>query len=135
MGRLRPYRMVVNVDLGFAGQTLSKCDVGFAVRLEFTGGYEVQVETPFLVRTSDGDHSVVPGEDTEAAATVRGLTGRAVTESTADDRGGLRIDLDGGIRILVEVDPDYEAWTVAGPGGAKVVSLPGGGLSVWSSQG
>jgi hypothetical protein len=57
-----------------------------------------------------------------------------VTVATADDAGGLRIDLDGGARVLAEADPDYEAWTVAGPDGMKVVSLPGGGLSVWSSQ-
>jgi len=57
-----------------------------------------------------------------------------VTVSTADDTDGSRIDLDGGARLLVEADPPYEAWTVAGPGGMKVVSLPGGGLSVWSSQ-
>jgi hypothetical protein len=125
----------VTVDLGLAGQKLIGNDAGYTVRLEFSGGYEVRVETAFTLRTPDGDHQVVPAEDVQAAAAMLGvLTGRAVTVSTADDAGGLRIDLDGGVRVLVEADPAYEAWTVAGPGGMKVVSLPGGGLSVWSSQ-
>jgi hypothetical protein len=126
----------VTVDLGFAGEKLIRQQVGFTVRLDFSCGYEVRVETGFTVRTPDGDHRVMPGEDTDAAAAVlSALAGRVVTVATADDAGGLRIDLDGGARILAEADPDYEAWTVAGPGGMKVVSLPGGGLSVWSVQG
>ena len=126
---------MVTVDLGLAGQKLTSVDVGFVVRLEFGAGCEVQVETQFTVRTSDGDHPVVPGADDEEAAAVLGtLAGRVVTVATADDSGGLRIDLVGGARVLAEADPDFEAWTAAGPGGMKVVSLPGGGLSVWSSQ-
>jgi Family of unknown function (DUF6188)/SecD/SecF GG Motif len=126
----------VTVDPGLTGQTLTKPDVGFTVRLDFTGGYEVQVETRFTVRIFDGDRAIVPGADTEAATTaLAALAGRVVTVATADDSGGLRIDLEGGARVLAEADPDYEAWTAAGPGGMKVVSLPGGGLSVWSSQG
>jgi hypothetical protein len=109
--------------------------MGFSVRLEFSGGYEVQIESRFTIRTPDGDHALVAGKDTDAAATVLdALTGRLVTVATADDAGGLRIDLDGGARVRAEAGPDYEAWTVAGPDGMKVVSLPGGGLSVWSSQ-
>jgi hypothetical protein len=123
------------MDLGFAGQKLTGHEVGYTVRLEFSGGYEARVETAFTVRTTDGDHRVVPGEDDEGAATAVGaLAGRVVTVAAADDAGGLRIDFDGGTRVLAEADPNYEAWTVAGPAGMKIVSLPGGGLSVWSSQ-
>jgi hypothetical protein len=126
---------VVIVDLGFTGQKLIKSDVGFTARLLFSGCHEVHVETRFTVRSLDGDHLVVAGEEIESAVTVLdGLTGLAVTVSTADDSGGLRIDFEGGARLLAEADPKYEAWTVAGPGGMKVVSVPGGGLSVWSSQ-
>ena len=124
----------MTVELGFAGEKLIGHDLGFTVRLEFSGGYEVRAETGFTVRTADGDHWVMPGEDDDAATALDALAGRVVTTATADDRGGLRIDLDGGGRVLVEADPTYEAWTVAGPDGMKVVSLPGGGLSVWSSQ-
>jgi hypothetical protein len=125
----------VTVDLGLSRQKLTRADIGFSVRLEFSGGYEVQIESRFIIRTPNGDHALVAGKDTDAAATVLdALTGRLVTVATANDAGGLRIDLDGGARVLAEADPDYEAWTVAGPDGMKVVSLPGGGLSVWSSQ-
>jgi hypothetical protein len=123
----------VTVELGFAGEKLTGHELGFTVRLDFSGGYEVRVEAVFTVRTADGDHRVVPGGDDGGGAVLDALTGRVVTVATADDAGGLRIDLDGGARVLAEADAEYEAWTVAGPGGMKVVSLPGGGLSVWSS--
>jgi Family of unknown function (DUF6188) len=123
----------VTVELGFAGEKLIGHELGFTVRLDFSGGYEVRVEAGFTVRTADGEHRVVPGGDDGGGAALDALTGLVVTVATADDAGGLRIDLDGGARVLAEADPEYEAWTVAGPGGMKVVSLPGGGLSVWSS--
>jgi len=123
------------MDLGFAGQKIVGQEFGYTVGLEFTGGYEVRIETAFLLRDHDGDHEIVPGENADAdGARLEALTGRAVTVAAADDSGGLRVDLEGGARLLVPADPNYEAWTVAGPDGLKVVSLPAGGLSVWSPQ-
>jgi len=34
-------------------------------------------------------------------------------------------------RLEIPFDPDFEAWTIAGPDGLKVVSVAGGGLAVW----
>jgi hypothetical protein len=123
------------MDLGFAGQKIVGQEFGYTVGLEFTGGYEVRIETGFRLRDRDGDHEIVPGDNAEAdGARLAALTGQVVTVAMADDSGGLRVDLQGGARLLVPADPNYEAWTVAGPQGLKVVSLPGGGLSVWSPQ-
>jgi hypothetical protein len=123
------------MDLGFAGQKIVGQEFGYTVSLEFTGGYEVRIETGFVLRDRDGDHEIVPGENADAdGARLEALTGQPVTAAVADDSGGLRVDFEGGTRLLVPADPNYEAWTVAGPNGLKVVSLPGGGLSVWSPQ-
>jgi hypothetical protein len=123
------------MDLGFAGQQIVGQEFGYTVSLEFTGGYEVRIETGFLLRDHDGDHEIVPGENADAdGARLQALTGQVVTVAMADDSGGLRVDLEGGARLLVPADLNYEAWTVAGPNGLKVVSLPGGGLSLWSPQ-
>ncbi|HEV8175763.1 MAG TPA: DUF6188 family protein [Actinoplanes sp.] len=122
------------MDLGFAGQKVVAEEFGYTVGIDLTGGYEVRIETGFLLRAHDGDHHIVPGEDDGDAALLGELTGQVVTMCTADDAGALRVDFDSGARLLVEADPAYEAWTVAGPGGLKVVCLPGGELSIWSPQ-
>jgi hypothetical protein len=117
------------MDLKFAGQRVTAQDAGYTVALVFGDGrFEVRIETPFSLRQPGGDLEVTPGE-TE----LPDLIGRLVTVAQADDEGGLRIDFQDGSRLLVAADPDYEAWTVAGPDGLKVVSEPGGGLAVWSA--
>ncbi|MBJ7336666.1 MAG: hypothetical protein JHC64_03145 [Mycolicibacterium sp.] len=60
--------------------------------------------------------------------------GRAVEAAHADDVGGLHVTFEGGARIVVGPDPDYESWHVNGPNGALVLSMPGGGLAVWDPQ-
>jgi hypothetical protein len=123
------------LDLGFAGQKIVGQGFGYTVGLDSTGGYDVRIETGFVLRDRDGDHEIVPGENADAdGARLEALTGQAVTAAVADDSGELRVDFEGGTRLLVSADPNYEAWTVAGPNGLKVVSLAGGGLSVWSPQ-
>jgi hypothetical protein len=121
------------MDLGFAGQKVTATEFGYAVRVEFSGGYEIDVEVGFTLHTGNGDHHIIPGENAQRdAALLDELIGQVAIVATAADDGGLRVDLDGGAGLWVEADPDYEAWTFTGPGGAKVVCLPGGGLSVWS---
>jgi len=121
------------MDLKFAGQRVTAQDAGYTVALVFgvdSSGErsEVRIETPFSLRQPGGDLEVTPGE-----TDLPDLIGRVVTVANADDEGGLRIDFQDGSRLLVAADPDYEAWTVAGPDGFKVVSEPGGGLAVWSA--
>ena len=123
------------MDLKLAGHRVTAQDAGYTVALVFGAGgsggpYEVRIETPFSLRQPGGDLEVTPGE-----TDLPGLIGRVVTVAQADDEGGLRIDFEDGSRLLVAADPDYEAWTVAGPDGFKVVSEPGGGLAVWSVSG
>jgi hypothetical protein len=128
---------LVTMDLKFAGQRVTAQDPGYSVALVFGAGasgeghssecYEVRIETPFSLHLPGGDLEVTPGE-----TDLPDLIGRVVTVARADDDGGLRIDFQEGSRLLVAADPDYEAWTVAGPDGFTVVSEPGGGLAVWS---
>jgi hypothetical protein len=121
------------MDLGFSGQAVVGVDFGYSVAVRFGGGYEVRVETPFTLRIDGVDRTIEPGRDGDAPAVAQ-LSGQVVSLARADDSGGLRIDFAGGARLLAVPDSNYEAWTVAGPGGLKVVCGPGGELSVWSPQ-
>ena len=122
------------MDLGFAGQAVVGTDFGYTVALDFGGGYEVRVEVPFTLRVDGLDREIEPGRDTDAPAVAQ-LSGQVVSLALADDSGGLRIEFAGGARLLAMPDSNFEAWTVAGPGGLKVVCGPGGELSVWSPRG
>jgi hypothetical protein len=121
------------MDLGFAGQAVVGTDFGYTVAVEFGGGYEVRIETPFTLRIDGLDREIEPGRDGDAPAVTQ-LSGQIVSLARVDGSGGLRIEFAGGARLLAEPDSDFEAWTVTGPGGLKVVCGPGGEISVWSPQ-
>jgi hypothetical protein len=121
------------MDLGFAGQAVLSTDFGYTVAVQFGGGYEVRVEVPFTLRVEGLDRQIEPGRDADASAVAQ-LSGRIVSLARADDSGGLRIEFTGGARLVATPDSAFEAWTVAGPDGLKVVCGPGGELSVWSPQ-
>jgi Family of unknown function (DUF6188) len=121
------------MDLGLAGQRVVSTEFGYTATIVFSGGFEIRVESAFTLRAEDGDRRLTPGADIEQGAARLGtVVGHVVVVAAADDGGELRVDLDGGMRLLVGPDPDYEAWTFAGADGTKVVCRPGGGLAVWS---
>ena len=111
------------MDLGFAGQRILGHEFGYTIAFMLTGDYEVRIESPMRLRVRGADHDIEPGAD-----------GGEVTVASADSEGALRIDLCDGSRVLALADPRFEAWTVAGPGGFKVVSGPGGELAVWGAR-
>ncbi len=121
------------MDLGFAGQALFSTDFGYTVAVQFDGGYEVRVEVPFTLRVDGVEREIEPGRDADASAVAQ-LSGQVVSLARADDDGVLRIEFAGGARLVAAPDSAFEAWTVAGPDGLKVVCGPGGELSVWSPQ-
>jgi hypothetical protein len=55
-----------------------------------------------------------------------------VLSSVAFHNGALRVVFSSGHHLNVGASEQYEAWTVAGPGDLKCVSLPGGSLAYWS---
>lgn len=122
------------MELGLHGQSIVSEDFGYTVSLTLSGGYEIRIETPFSLHDSDGDHQISPGADPDVnSRRLESLTGQTITTSVAEDSGALRVDFTHGARLRIEPDSGFEAWTVAGPNGMKVVCLPGGELAVWSA--
>jgi hypothetical protein len=62
------------------------------------------------------------------------LTG-ILCEAHATENGTLQLEFESGSSIRVFADPDYEAWSVVGADGFRVVCMPGGELAVWSGGG
>jgi hypothetical protein len=119
-------------DLGFRGRGLTAVDIGYTVLFSFDGGHEIRVESEFTLYDATGEHRITPDPAADAAG-LHALVGTTVLTATAEDNGRLRLDFFTGEAIRVEPDENYEAWTYAGPNGAKVISQPGGELAVWSA--
>lgn len=58
----------------------------------------------------------------------------AVVNGFANEAGALHLEFSDGSTIDVLPDERHEAWTLAGPDGLLLVSLPGHGLALWSAD-
>jgi hypothetical protein len=118
--------------LGLEGQAVTQVSADFTVLLVTDASYEVRIETDFSVHTSDGDLDFSLGGDSIDPAPLQTLPHQTVISSVAEDSGALVLTFIGGISLRVEPHDIYEAWTIAGPAGKKIVCMAGGELAVWS---
>ena len=132
MGAERRARQARSIEL-LAGQKLEYVRLGHAVVLSFTGRCQVLIETVAHLDGPRGRADVEPGENpSDVLAT---LLGDVVVAAAVRDSGELEICFRSGAQLLVGVDPDFESWAVAGPGGALMVCLARGELAVWGDAG
>ena len=121
------------MDLNLVSSTVVSELIGSSVLLELSGDRFVRIESPFVLVAEGTTVSLAPEDDPgEEFAPVRTLVGQSIVASKAGDEGRLSLTFDGGARLEVPPDADYEAWNIAGPNGYMVVCTPGGELMVWS---
>jgi hypothetical protein len=72
---------------------------------------------------------LVPEQQDVSAALV--LFGRRIRSSVAFKSGHLRLVFDSGHHLNVAPHPEFEAWSVNGPGSLHIVGQPAGGLALW----
>ena len=99
-------------------------------------GYsELRIEQPMdLVLPARPDrpvHIPMHGSAAEMAPALE-LLQQVPTLLDAHKDGRMLLHFAGGARLAVEADADYEPWTLTGPDGLRLVSLPGGDLAVWT---
>lgn len=113
------------------GQSLEQICVGVGdVQLRFSGD-EVFVGLGSGVRTAP-HRTVVAPNSLEGLALLVPLLNGDVAAVHIDDRGGLSLVV-GGTTLHCPESPEFEAWSLSGPSGVLVVSMPGGDLAVWSA--
>lgn len=118
--------------LPVAGQAVAQLCVDYAVTLRLQNDVVVRIEQPFVITTETGEERlIVPERDVDRLAPVLILARSTVTEGAAFDDGHLELSFAGGARVSVPATEDYEPWEIVGPGGLRIVSVPGGELSVW----
>lgn len=123
------------MDVGLSGKRIQSIQQGYTLVLQIDDVHFVAVSSPFVVDL-DGETTLLSPEDDpeDAFEPVLHLIGQTIEAATVDPVGALNITFEGGARLHVGPDPDYEAWNVSGPDGALVVSMPGGELAIWSTQ-
>jgi Family of unknown function (DUF6188) len=124
--------------LDMTGAVVTQCRFDHAVTLLVDlspGSVELRIEQPMEFERADGTLGV-PLQGTAAQmAPALELLQQEPTSLEAYKDGRLRVHFAGGGRLAVEADPDYEVWTLTGPGGLRLVCLPGGDLAVWTPAG
>jgi hypothetical protein len=120
------------VELHLRGQSIEQECFGYAVYLRTDAGFELQIETPLTVESSDGESlEVVPDRLEPRAGRLLALLHEEIESSIIEDSGALVLAFVNGVRLRVEPDEGYEAWTLAGPRGEKYVCMPGGEVARW----
>lgn len=97
--------------------------------------FEIRIEQQFQLRDPSGTVSWVEaqGDSTALDEAIEPFRTH-ILGGIAHKDGALELRLSEGVEIWVAPDPDYEAWTVAGDSGLKIVALPGGELAVWREE-
>jgi hypothetical protein len=80
----------------------------------------------------DRDLWCAPFENREECGSLDGVGEERVGQPPTIESGALDIEFEGKAGIAVPPHPTYEAWTIAGSRGLKIVCTPGGKLAVWS---
>jgi Family of unknown function (DUF6188) len=124
-------RSATALALPLVGQSLLQLGLGVGdAQLHFTGGITVTFGGPIEVAAAP-DGPVVPfGLD--GVALLLPLLNGEVTHVGVSDDGALFLTV-GGTTLRCGADPDFEAWNYTGPGGRRVVSMPGGELAIWDA--
>lgn len=123
--------------LPMTGRQVTQCCVDYAVTFRFSeagGSFDVRIGEPFVLRKAGDEHHLRPEDDPAGMGPALSLLHQTVTEAVAFKDGRLELRFSDGSAVKVPVGQDYEPWELVGPGGVRVVSLPGGDLAVWRAE-
>lgn len=121
--------------LPIVGGEVAQCRFDYALTLviDRDGSFEVRIEQPFTFEPPNGEEcSLDPASDPGRAGRALELLHDRVTGAAALKDGRLELKFESGAAIRVPGGGELEPWNVVGPGGLRFVSVPDGGLTIWS---
>jgi hypothetical protein len=125
--------------LPLEGCPVRQCCVDWAVTLRIehpTGTFDLRIEQPFLFLRQGEDETLLrPEEDPAGLAPVLACTRTTIREAHAFHDGSLVVYFADDSGLTVPGSMEFESWTLAGPAGLQVVSVPGGKLAIWKPTG
>ncbi|WP_156759684.1 DUF6188 family protein [Microbacterium karelineae] len=118
--------------LPVVGQLVAQVSVDYAVTLCLINNVAVRIEQQFVISTKNGEeYTIIPAGDLSQLAPVLTLARSILTEGFAFEDGHLELVFNDGARVFVPSSQDYEPWEIVGPAHMRIISAPGGELSVW----
>jgi hypothetical protein len=123
--------------MNLRGLAVTEIGVSYQLSLCLDSDARVVLGCPFKLTqgVGDGRQDVILDPGRQDVAAALGLFGATVLSAVAFKSGSMRLVLDNGCHLNSRPDPSFEAWEVLGPGGWRIVSMPGGKLAVWSGRG
>lgn len=125
-------------EIQAGARPITQCcvDFGFVVMsTDQDGTLEIRIEGPFVWQLGTGQPvKIDPEAETTEIGPALALFGRAIDRLTAMKDGALEILLTDGSSVAVPASETYEAWSIAGPRGSRIISTPGGTLAVWTPE-
>jgi Family of unknown function (DUF6188) len=115
-----------------SSEDLNFIRIDHQTRLQF-GDVEMVIESPFVLTVDGIDYPLDPDDRGGLGLLLRVYPDSLRSGRVAPD-GTLCLEFASGASIAVPSDPQYEAWSIVGPGNALVVCMPGtsGEFAIWS---
>lgn len=120
------------MELALGGRHVVSVGMDGALVLITDRGDELRVESAFRIVAGDVAATIDPADAAGEDATLEPLRGEITAASAAAD-GTLELRV-GTTALSVPPDPDFEAWGLVCRDGARVVCMPGGGLTTWPAE-
>lgn len=120
------------MTLRLDGQRVTKACFDYAVTLATESGFELRFETSFVVRDASGALTTIePDAPGHTATHVLELLRRIIDHAHIEKSGTLILTFVDGWELEASPHSHYEAWTLVGPSGQRIVCSPGGEISEW----
>jgi hypothetical protein len=123
--------------LSIKGREVTRCLVDYAFSIELwipDDPISIRINRPFLFKTRDQTYKISPAEEPIRLGPVLSIVHKTIQAVIAHKDGSLSVEISDEIKLDVSADVHYEAWEINGREGMRIVSLPGGGLSIWSAK-
>jgi uncharacterized protein DUF6188 len=123
---------MTGMELELDGQTVIRVCFDYGISLQTDNGFEIRIEADYVARPLSDPVGDQPGRISQDPGAILAVRNQIISVATVADSGTLSLTFSNGTVLSVEPHEMYEAWTVTGPRGMKMVSMPGGELAVWS---
>ncbi|WP_432760923.1 DUF6188 family protein [Nocardia cyriacigeorgica] len=123
--------------LPVAGTRVSEVTIGYTVTVRLGESFEYELHIEGDLEIFEGSKPPTRFEYEcyqEHREQLEALVGSVVETATADSSGSFELGLNTGLCVRVLPDAEYEAWSLVGPRGYRVICLPGGQLAIWSAR-
>jgi len=119
------------------GLTVTQCQLDYAFTIiawdHERGSFAIRLEQPFTLLTAGRVDELVldPEQDPLAMAPALCILRATIEDVIAFKDGRLELSVEEGHVVRARAGEEYESWTITGPAGLMLVSLPSGGLATW----